>query len=182
MKKSFLCFILIALCGFAAPKLAKTKIANGITVLLPTDWQPMDNLDFSERYPSVRKPLAAYTNAERLVDFSANISATQWPDTDIELAKGFFKSSIMNMFDKVEIIAEGIRESHGKKYIYFEFSSRMNGSRKEEGQREPVLRYSYIQYLLEPDRTLVFSFNCPTRQQQDWQETARKMMTSIRVK
>ncbi|HEY8937789.1 MAG TPA: hypothetical protein VIM65_21325 [Cyclobacteriaceae bacterium] len=182
MKKSFFCFLLLALCSFAPHKLTKTKVANGITVLLPSDWQPMDNLDFTERYPSVRAPLGAYTNAERLVDFSVNISATQWPDTDIDLAKGFFKASIMNMFDKVEIITEGIRESHGKKFIYFEFNSRVNGSRKEEGLREPVLKYSYIEYLVESGRTLVFSFNCPKRQQQEWQETARKMMTSVRVK
>src|SRR4249920_1949885 len=125
MKKSFLCFILIALCGFAAPKLIKTKIANGITVLLPSDWKPMDNLDFTERYPSVRAPLAAYTNDERLIDFSVNVSATQWPDTDLELAQKFFKASIMNSFDRVVMINEGVEEINKKKFIFFEFESRV---------------------------------------------------------
>ena len=181
MKRLFI-LLLFIICGFAPPKLVKTKLAEGITVLLPSDWRPMDGLDFSERYPSVRAPLAAYTNNERLVDFSVNISATQWPDADIALAKSFFKASLLNTFDKVDMIGEGIRENHGKKFIYFEFNSRINGSRKEEGMNNPVLRYSYVQYLIEPGKTRVFSFSCPQRMQQEWQETARKMMLSVRVR
>ncbi len=182
MLKGLFCLCLLGLVSFVKPKLVKTKLAGGITILLPKDWQPMDAMDFTERYPSVRAPLAAYTDAERTVDLSINISATQWPDTDIEMAKGFFKATLFNVFDKVDILSEGVRESNGKKFIYFEFNSRVNGSKKEEGLREPVLKYSYIQYLIEPGRTLVFSFSSPQRKQQEWQETAREMMNSARVK
>ncbi len=182
MRLVFFLLVFGVLVGFAPPKLKKTKVTDGITILLPQGWRAMDRLDFTERYPSVRAPLAAYTNDERQADLSVNISATQWPDADIELAKGFFKASLMNTFDKVDIITEGIREKQGKKFIYFEFNSRVNGSRREEGLKDPVLRYSYIQYLVESDRTLVFAFNCPTRQQQDWQETARKIMVGVKVK
>jgi len=181
MKK--LAFIpLFLLFGFAPPKLVKTKIADGITVLLPSDWRAMDNMDFTERYPSVRAPLAAYTDNERQTDFSVNISATQWPDTDLEVAKSFFKSSLFNVFDKVDMIKEGVREDHGKKFIYFEFVSRVNGTKKEEGFKDPVMKYTYVQYLIERGRTLVFIFNTPYREQQAWQDTARKMMGSVKVK
>jgi hypothetical protein len=56
------------------PKLVKTKVSDAITVSIPQGWRPMDGLDFTERYPSVRAPLAAYTNEERLIDFSVNVS------------------------------------------------------------------------------------------------------------
>jgi len=181
MKRLFFLPLFIV-CGFAPPKLVKMNLPEGITVLLPSDWRPMDELDLSERYPSVRAPLAAYTDSERLVDFSVNISATQWPDTDIGMAKSFFKASIMNTFDKVVMIGEGIRESHGKKFVYFEFNSRVNGTHAQEGLNDPILRYTYIQYLIESGKTRVFSFSCPQRLQQEWQETARKMMLSVRVK
>lgn len=179
MKRLFILGLFIV-CGFAPPKLVKTKLPEGITVLLPSDWRPMDDLDFNERYPSVRAPIAAYTNPERLVDFSVNISATQWPDTDVEMAKSFFKASIMNTFDRVTMISEGIRDNHGKKFVYFEFTSRVNGTNAQEGLSDPVLRYSYIQYMIESGKTRVFSFNCPQRLQQEWQETARKMMMSVK--
>ncbi|HEY3405155.1 MAG TPA: hypothetical protein VGK59_17345 [Ohtaekwangia sp.] len=163
-------------------KLVKTKVNDKITISIPKDWHAMDGLDFTQRYPSVRAPLAAYTDVERLTDFSVNISATQWPDQDLAMAKQFFKASLVNMFDRVDMIGEGIHKVGGKEFIFFEFESRVNGNRKQEGQQDPVLKYTYIQYLIQPGQTIVFSFNCPRRMKEEWQETARQMMKSIRVK
>lgn len=176
-------FFLLGLALLAAdrPKLVKVKVGDDITVSIPQDWNAMDALDFTQRYPSVRAPLAAYTNMDRTIDFSVNISATQWPDKDLEIAQKFFKSSLLSMFDRVDMISEGVQEVNKKKFIFFEFDSRISGTR-QEGFQDPVLRYTYIQYLLEPGKTLVFSFNCPRREKQDWQETAKLMMKSIKVK
>jgi hypothetical protein len=176
-----LIILLFVFSAFETPKLVKTKVAEGITASIPVGFQPMDEMDFSQRFPSVRAPLAAYTNREREVDFSINISATQWPDQDLEVASKFFRVGFNNLFDKVEIISEGVHEVHGKKFIYFEMDSRVNGSQMGEGQRSPILRYTYIQYLIQKDRTLVFSFGCPFRLKQDWQETARAVMKSIKI-
>lgn len=176
-----LLLIPVILLSFNQPKLVKTKISKDITVSIPRGWRPMDGLDFSERYPSIRAPLGAFTNEDRLADFSINISATQWPDTNLEIAKKFFKSGILNMFDRVEFINEGIKEIRGRKFIYFEFESRTNGNRTQEGASDPVLRYTYLQYLIEPKRTLVFSFNCPKREKEQWQNTAGAIMKSVRI-
>jgi hypothetical protein len=167
--------------GFDQPKLVKTKIAPNITASIPRGWIAMGELDFNERYPSVRAPIAAFTNEERSADFSVNISATQWPDADAELAQKFFKASIMNMFDRVQFISEGTREVHGKKYVYFEFESRVNGKSTQEGMNDPVLGYTHQQYLIEPKRTLVFSFNCPKRMRTEWESTALAIMKSVKM-
>ena len=182
MPGRFLVVLFIGLVGFDQPKLVKTKVADGITVSLPAGWKPMDELDFNERYRSVRAPLAAYTNEERTVDFSVNISATQWPDGNIEVARSFFKSSLKNMFDRVEMLSEGVHEVRGKKFAYFEFESRVNGNPAKEGQRDPILKYTYQQYLVEKERTLVFSFNCYRRERETWQPVAKAVMKSVRVK
>jgi len=177
-------FLLITLVFFSFdhPKLVKTKITDDLTVSIPKDWRPMDATDFTERYPSVRAPIAAFTNDQRDADFSVNISATQWPDADATLAQKFFKASLMNMFDRVEIISEGIQTINKRQYVYFEFESRVNGTRTQVGQQEAVLQYTYQQYLVEPRRTLVFSFSCPRRDRQQWQETAHAVMKSIKLK
>lgn len=163
-------------------KLVRVKVNDSITVFVPKDWVPMDQMDVAQRYPSVRAPLVAYTNYERVVDFSVNISATQWPDDNVELAKDFFKAGIRNMFDKVEFITEGIHEVSGRKMIFFEFESRIDGSRSQQELREPILRYTYIQYLIQPGQATVFSFSCPRRMRAEWQETAKDMMNAIRIK
>jgi hypothetical protein len=168
--------------SFDQPKLVRTKISDTISVSIPKGWRPMDGMDFSERYPSVRAPIAAFTNEERAADFSVNISATQWPDADLTLAQKFFKAGIMNLFDRVEMISEGVREVNKRHYVYFEFESRVNGTRTQVGQQEPVIRYSYVQYLVEPRRTLVFSFNCLKRERPEWQPAAQAIMKSIKIK
>lgn len=176
----FLSFLLLT--AFAQPSLVKTKMADGLSASIPKDWKPMDNIDFIERYPSVRAPIAAYTNQERMTDFSVNISATMWPDANLELAQRFFKASLTNMFDRVEYISEGVRAVNGKKFIFFEFTSRINGSRGQEAPKEPILKYSHIQYYIAKDKTLVFSFNSPSREIQQWQPVAGAIMKSIKVK
>jgi hypothetical protein len=178
MKKLLLSFAIIVLFAFSPSKLIKTKVAEGIVISLPAELQPMAEDDIILRYPSV----AAYTDVNRTLDFSVNISATQWPDTDLEIAKKFFKSSITNLFDRVDIIEEGIHTVHKKKFIFFEFESRVNGNKMTLGEQQPVFRYTYIQYLIEPGRTLVISFNCPKALREDWQENVRAMMKSVKVK
>ncbi len=178
----FVLFPLFFMAAADQPKLIKTKATDKITVYIPEGWRPMDGLDFTERYPSVRAPLAAYTNEDRLVDFSVNISATKWPDKDLTMAGKFFRASISNMFDRVEMIDEGVHEVNGKKLVFFEFESRISGSREKEGLREPILKYTYLQYYIEPARTLVFSFNCPKRERENWQSVARQMMQSVKIK
>ncbi len=138
--------------------------------------------DIIQRYPSVRAPIAAFTNGNRTSDFSVNTSATQWPDENTELAQKFFKAGITNLYDRVDFIDQGIHIVNKKKFIFFEFESRVNGNRMKEGEQSAVFRYTYIQYMVEKDKALVFSFNCPRDQRSEWQPTVRAMMKSIKVK
>jgi hypothetical protein len=182
MKRILFFLPLVSLLGFAPDKLIKTKIAEGITISLPAELSPMTEDDIIQRYPSVRAPLAAYTDLNRTLDFSVNISATQWPDADLEMAQKFFKSSIHSIYDRVDMLQEGIHEIHKRKLIYFEFESRVNGNRMTLGEQQPVCRYTYIQYLVEADRTLVFTFTSPKSSKEDWQEMVRTMMKTIKIK
>jgi hypothetical protein len=140
MPHKFFLLIALLLVSFDQPKLVKVKVTDDITVSLPKDWKPMDGLDFTERYPSVRAPLAAYTNEERTVDFSVNISATRWPDGNLEIASKFFKASLRNMFDRVEMLDEGIREVNGKSFFFFRLESRINVKKNQHGNTDPVLK------------------------------------------
>jgi hypothetical protein len=168
--------------GFAIPKLNRTKVAEGITISLPASLLPMTQDDIVQRYPSIRAPLGAYTNEMRSADFSINTSATQWPDENTEMAKKFFRSGITNLYDRVDFIAEGIHEVNSKKFIFFEFESRVNGTKLQMGETSPIYRYTYIQYLIQKEKALVFSFNCPRDQRSEWQETVRAIMKTPKIK
>ncbi|MEM7109786.1 MAG: hypothetical protein AAF519_16290 [Bacteroidota bacterium] len=164
------------------PKMVKTKIGESITMMLPDNLYAMSADDISRRYPSVRQPIGAFTNESRLADFSVNISATRWRAEDVDLAKGFFKSSFYNLFDRVEMINEEVVDINDKRFIVYEFDSRLNGDPSSFEAREPILRYNYIQYLIVKGRTIVFSFNCHPRVKEDWKPVVLEMMSSIKVK
>ena len=181
MKKLLLGFPILFLFGFSH-KLVKTKIDSGISVNLPTEFSPMTPEDIVQRYPSVRAPLGAFTNPDRLVDFCANVSATQWPQGNAGFAMKFFKSTIYTMYDRVEMISEGVATLHKQNFFYFEFDSRLNADRQNVGTQDPLMKYTYIMYLVKPERTLVFSFNCTKEQKEEWQPVAREIMNSIRVR
>ena len=180
--KSFYLFLLLFLTAFAPSKLVKTKVAEGITVSLPPELFAMTPEDIAQRFPSVRAPLGAYSDYDRVVDFSVNISATKWPDGDVAVAKDFFKASLYNLYDRIELISEGTQMLHKKKFIYFEFESRISGDRRKQGYQDAILQYTFIQYLVQPKRTLVFTFTCPTDRREDWEAVAKEIMKSIRVK
>lgn len=163
-------------------KLVKTKVTENITVSLPKSFFEMTPSDIAQRYPSVRKPIGAYTNEERLVDFSVNVSATQWRSTDVNIAKDFFKASIINLYDRVDFINEEIKIIDDRKFIVFEFDSRINGDSQSLEGTGPVRGYSYVQYLISQGKTIVFSFNCPIQRKMTWQATAQEVMNSIKIK
>ena len=182
MIRSFLFITLfLAGAGFNDQQLKKVKVADGISVMLPEGFFPMTPEDIAQRYPSVRKPVAAYTNEERMVDFSINQSATQWKDTDIEMAKGFIKASISHMFDKVKVHQEDIREINGHKFIIFELETRIDGDRMALETTPPAVKYSYLQYLIKNGKMYVFSFHAPLRYIDQWQPIASEVMNSIKV-
>jgi hypothetical protein len=182
MNKLLLSIALVLLLGFVPDRLKKIKVADGITVSLPEELKPMTPEDIAIRYPSVRAPLAAFTDANRSLDFSVNVSATQWPDANLELASKFFKAGITNLYDRVDFINEGVHSVHRKKFIFFEFESRINGNKLVEGEQQPIYRYTYIQYLVEPGRTLVISFNCPKGMREEWEQTIHHVMKSVRIR
>lgn len=163
-------------------KLVKTKVNDNITVSLPESFYAMTPEDIAQRYPSVRSPIGAYTNEQRMVDFSVNISATQWRPQDIEIAKDFFKASLLNLYDRVDMLHEDIKTIGKRQYIVFEFESRINGDHYSLDTKDPVRTYTYIQYLIVKGKTIVFSFNCPIRFEEQWRPVAPKIMDSIEIK
>lgn len=163
-------------------KMVKTKVTDNITISLPQNFYAMSEQDIAQRYPSVRKPIGAYTNDARLVDLSVNVSATRWREQDVEMAKDFFKASLFNLYDKVDLIQEDIKTINKKQFIVFEFESRINGDQFSLDKKNPVRTYTYIQYLIMKGKTIVFSFNCPIHLKDKWQPVAPEIMNSIKVK
>ena len=181
MVKIFLMIVLIFSMPVQEGKWKKVKIGENINMSIPDGFYEMTPEDIAQRYPSVRRPLAAYTNSMRLVDISVKISATQWRSADIPIAKDFFKASIVNLYDRVEFSKESVETINGKDFIVFVFDSRINPDQTLEG-RESVRKFNHVMYLIEDGQTYVFTLQCPAQMKQDWVEAAEQMMQSVKVR
>lgn len=177
----------IILCLLISPvvqetKWVRTKVNEEISLKLPRDFYAMTPEDIAQRYPSVRSPIGAYTNPDRVIDVSVKISATQWAEDDIELASKFFKSSILNLYDQVNFTKEGLVEIDGRNYAVFEFDSRIAGEEFALETTRAVRNYNYVQYVIYGGQTLVFSLQCPSPMRESCQAMGRQMMESIKLK
>jgi hypothetical protein len=177
----------IITCLFFIPVLqdtrwVRTNVNDEISLMLPKDFYAMTPEDIAQRYPSVRSPIGAYTNPDRVIDVSVKVSATQWGENDIELASKFFKSSIMNLYDQVNFTREELVEIDGKNYAVFEFDSRISGEEFALETTRAVRNYNYVQYVIHGGQTLVFSLQCPSPLRESCEAMGRRMMESIKLK
>lgn len=159
--------------------LKKVKVNDGkIKLKIPAHFMDMTPEDQVQRIPSVRNPIAAFTDNDRVSDLSVKISATQWGNNDVEMAKDFFKASIMNLFDRVDFLDEGIIEIKNNKYIYLEFESIVRGTESLTGER----KYNFLVYHIKDLKTLVISFRCPKKRQEEYQSLMHDILHSIHIR
>lgn len=163
-------------------KLKRTKVSDHISMLIADEFYPTTDSDLAQRAPSVRQPIAAYTTQSRVVDLSVKISATQWREKDVALAKDFFKASLFNLYNKVDLIQDEIRSINGQNFIVFEADATIFGDPGTPGKEQPIRNYIYAQYYIRDGKTLVFTFVCPARLKPEWQLSVEKMMNSVKIK
>lgn len=169
----------LGIMAFSAAKLKKVKLNDDVTVSVPADFMPMTPEDREQRYKSHRLPLALYTDPDRLVDFGVNRSYSVWSEDDLGMLEKFYRSSIIELFDKVDFIDSGIKEVNKHQFVFFEFESVVY---PESDFQRNVAKYTYVMYGLSGGTTYVFNFTCPKNLREDWQPIARQMMSKIKLK
>lgn len=179
MKKLPLVLGLLVLMGFTGEKLMKVKLNNEVSIAVPKSFTLMTQQDMELRYESYRLPLALYTDPERLIDFGVNRSYSRWQEKDLEMMGEFYKASLLELYDKVKFLSEGIKEVNKHRFVYFEFQSIVY---PENEFQDTVRKYTYLMYGISGGTTYVFNFTCPVSMQDEWQPTAQEMMEAIKLK
>ena len=164
--------------------LVRTDIYEGISVSMPKSFRPMSDALLREKYVAARRPLAAYTDHNQQVAFGLNVSNTRWQAGDLAMLKDFYRASVLELYDEVDFITESVEKINGREFAVFEFVSVVRPDENETSfiNQKPIRQYTYVQYTIHNKKTWVFDFSVPARVQPEWQETAQKMMTSVRMK
>lgn len=179
MKKLVFAAALLVSLAFTSEKLMKVKLNDEVTIAVPKTFTPMTQQDMELRYESYRLPLALYTDSDRLIDFGINRSYSRWQEKDLEMMGEFYKASILELYDKVKFLSEGVKEVNKHRFVIFEFQSIVY---PENEFQDAVRKYTYLMYGISNGTTYVFNFTCPSSMQDEWQPTAQEMMDAIKLK
>ena len=180
------------LCAQNTPKLAKTKINDKITLGVPKDFTPMPQEAYKKKYGSNRQPIAIYTSPDGKADLGINqmknrLSSSQtkadWKEEDLKILHGMYKNSILAMHYKVDFVQDTILLINKRKFIVLEFVGTIQDLDKDKNPvGNAVQQYSYLQYLIEDNKVVIFNFTCPNRLRQMHENTASAVMKSIKIK
>ena len=161
--------------------LIKVQVNESIEMLIPGDFRPMTNDEIADRYFTTKRPMALFTDPGSSIDLGVNKSVTQWNEKDLVIMKSFQKSNIYSLYDNIEMLSEGIKEVKGRQYAYFEFISTVKEDENVFVRKGSISKYTYIQYTIIKDQSLVFNFTCPTRVHNNWKDNVIKIMSSMEV-
>jgi hypothetical protein len=162
--------------------LKKTEINKDITILVPSEFLTMGPQDIRNKFISYREPLAGFTSEDRSTDLVINVSKTPWSNQDMELLKDFYENNIRNLFDEVEFHQNQIQEINGRPYAVFEFTSIVKGDPNSLRNQASVHDYRYTLYTVEDFEVYVFTFYCPARLMDKWQDIVLEIMSNIEFK
>ncbi|MCS6824665.1 MAG: hypothetical protein NZ529_10250 [Cytophagaceae bacterium] len=171
VKKSLFILAVLSLLISANVSYKKTKIAKGITVSLPSGFVPMSDADIAARYPSTKKPLAMFTSSKKDADFGVNVSKTKVPGADVPFLHKTFKATILESFDEVNFIQEGVKEVNGRLFSVFEYTSEADG----------IEKYIHVMYTLHKSKVLVFNFSCDKSLLNEWKPISEYIMASVKI-
>jgi hypothetical protein len=182
----YLLFLISVIISILAPfqeqNFVKTKIGEAITLELPADFSLVPESEIFERYLSYRIPLAIYASPDGKAELTINTSVTQWAESDLEMMKSFYRSSIQSFYNKVEFISEDISEVNGKRFVILKFTSLVADAEDLPVRNPNINKFNYVQYTLVNNKTVVFSFSCPAATRNFWEPVAQTILESVKIK
>ncbi|GEO03788.1 hypothetical protein AAE02nite_14520 [Adhaeribacter aerolatus] len=183
MMKYFLIFstLLVLLAGFVAPKFKTVNITKNISVSLPQDFAVMPDEVIASKYPSPRKPLAAYTSPNRLVDFVLTERPSMFHKDDLKMVQQFYKTSIQNKYSDIKFMREEIKKIRNQDFVIFEFTSTVRDEDRKTNRLAPIRRYTIVQYTIFNEKLYIFTINVPIDLKPSWEKPANKIMESVKV-
>lgn len=164
-------------------KLTQKRVHPQVSMGIPADFREMNEDEIASKYRTLQQSLGLFTEQYGAADLGITlktIDETSWGQADLPILEQFYRASILENYGNVDFLQAGRRMVDDQEVVFFEFIGRVS-SNEAYGNRVSG-RYHFIQYILLNGDIMVVNFNCPARLRTKWQETARAIMDSIRIK
>jgi hypothetical protein len=176
MKQKFLlgivCVILMSFTLETIDLEKKTIFNNKIEILLPKEFEVMTEEMMAIKYPNGRRPTLVYTDEAGGVNVAFNHTASQAASGQIDTYKESMESTFKNIYPSATWKGTGVKEINGKKVGYLELITPAIDTKI----------YNLIFFTDFEGRLLLCTFNCVEKKQKEWTESAKQIMSSLKVK
>ncbi|MCX2744370.1 hypothetical protein OO013_10860 [Mangrovivirga sp. M17] len=162
--------------------LEKATVSENIQIKIPEGFSKMTDDELYAKYRSADPAAFAYISADKQAEFTINSAETPWPEEDIELLYGFYKATIYDLFDEINILKEETIDLDGKKVAVLEMETVVYPPENSIIPRPTVRKYNYIQYFIHDGKVWIMSFSSPQGAKQNWKEIIEISMESIKLK
>jgi hypothetical protein len=158
---------------FATIELESRALLDGkIDMLLPKDFRWMTEEERNLKYSHTpNSPKWVLTNEELNVNLAFTHTAASVDDATLPLIHEKIKQSMQDAYPNAEWKGDGITTLNGKTFGYIKLIA-------ERADKT----YNYLLMTEVDGRLLILSFNCAERLLGEWEETAEKMMQSVKVR
>lgn len=199
--KKVLFILLTALVFVSAQsiKLKKVEFRNNRgSIKAPVTLTVLKDEEIIQRYGFLHLPLVMFADQSTNVTFSvseridslsqsskikyASVSGDGMSfQKDLAVEKSFFKSTISGNYETIKFLQDTILTIGKKQWIVLEFEGMMKG-KSRKGSDITTDNYNYMQYLVEENRKVTVSFNCPKREKQTWEAAIKKSVSTLKIK
>lgn len=150
----------------------RTLLDGKIEMLIPKDFRWMTEEEHNIKYAHTpNSPKWVLTNEELNVNVAFSHTTATVDDATLPLILEKIKESMQRAYPKAEWKGDGMTTLNGKAFGYIKLIA-------ERADKT----YNYLLMTEVDGRLLILSFNCAERLIGEWEETAEKMMQSVKVR
>lgn len=184
--------VVFVLTAFTTVNLVETQVGK-VTLPIPQEFYKLNDQDIVSTFGMVHLPLGIYSNTERDIFISVTskedsltrsnkieykASSPEYVD-DLKLYQMFQKSSLYNIYSKINLHADTLVTVGTKRYMIMEFDSEINGE-NSQGLPTTTDHYNYIMHCFTRNKSYIVNFSCPKEKMEAWKPVASEIMAGVK--
>lgn len=196
MRKSLPVFLILVfatlLSAFTSVNLVETQVGK-VTLPIPQEFYKLNDQDVVSTFGMVHLPLGIYSNTERDIFIAVTskedsltrsskieykASSPEYVD-DLKLYQMFQKSSLYNIYSKINIHTDTLVTIGTRRYMIMEFDSEINGE-NSQGVPTTTDHYNYVMHCFTRNKSYIINFSCPKEKMEKWKPIASEIMAGVK--
>jgi len=167
-----LCFSLISATFYGIELQTKLLLNDKVELKVPKDFETMNDEMMKLKYPSESRPTLVFTNKSGGINVALSLTKNKASQDLMAPYKENFVNTFKNMYPSAEWKDSGVKEINGRKVGFLELIT-------------PAIDTKIYNLMFFTDldgQLLLCTFNCTEKSINEWEPTAKEIMTSLKIK